>query len=541
MSNINWKSIRCIKWEEDNTLERAKQYKKTGKLPSDWSYMKSYRFRRLYDVFTLENNDLYLVIDNTDDLPDYFTDNNGNLLFQVNLPLKFKVLNNEKERNEIIDNYYRNILSNSYRSSKSLYERLSKEFLNISRRQVEERLKNIEVVQMTSVVNENKIVKPIVSERPFQQIEIDLIDVSSISKNNDGITFLLTCIDTFSKFAWVEPLKNKTSKSIAFTLQQILCREGSPEIISSDNGGEFVNEDFVILCKRWGITHKTSLPFHPQSQGQIERFNGTLKRTIFKYLTDYESKRYIDNLQFLVYSYNTSIHNTTKRTPFEIHKKRFQSYKILDNMVLDNLQKNALKMIENSLKQQQAQEEPLKEGDEVRVGVMFLKSGRKKIGGVNKKSLLHYTKEIYKVIEVERIAPPGGQEKDGLELFTINIDLTDETDRKFYRHQLLKVNTKDLIKTKDKNEKFDFNFNEKFDTEKHISNLSKNTAQKRLLEKEQRLIDADQREEDIDEDALLASQRQLEEEALSNANEKKEEKKLKRIRKQRDPGFFVSL
>jgi transposase InsO family protein len=437
---MNWKSIRSIKWNEDDTINRVKKYKKDGTLHNDWSYMKSYRFRKLFEPFTLENNDLYLVIDNTQDLPPYFRDNSGNLLFQVNLPLKFKVLNNEKERNEVIDNYYRNIMSNGYRSSKSLYERLSKEFLNVSRRQVEERLKNIEVVQMTMPVNENRITKPIVSERPLQQLEIDLIDVSSISKYNDGITFLLTCIDTFSKFAFVEPLKNKTSKSIAFTLQQILCREGSPEVISSDNGSEFINEDFIILCRRWNINHKTSLPYHPQSQGQIERFNGTLKRTIFKYLTDYESKRYIDNLQFLVYSYNTSIHNTTKRTPFEIHRKQFQSFKILDNMVLDNLQKNALKMIENSLKQQNAQQEPLEEGDDVRIGVMFLKSGRKKIGKVNKKSLLHYTKEIYKVIEVE--------EKDGLELFTLNIDLTDEADRKFYRHQLLKVNTQDLVKSK---------------------------------------------------------------------------------------------
>ena len=511
MSDINWKSVRSIRWNEDNTIELVKKYKKDGTLPKEWSYMKSYRFKKLFNSFTLENNDLYLVIDNTDDLPDYFTDNNGNLLFQVNLPLKFKVLNNEKERNEIIDNYYRNILSNSYRGSKSLYERLSKEFLNVSRRQVEQRIKNIEVVQMTMPVNENKIVKPIVSERPLQQIEIDLIDVSSISKHNDGITFLLTCIDTFSKFAWVEPLKNKTSKSIAFTLQQILCREGACEILSTDNGSEFVNEDMVVLCKRWGTNHKTSLPYHPQSQGQIERFNGTLKRTIFKYLTDYESKRYIDNLQFLVYSYNTSIHNSIKKTPFEVFRKKHEQFKILDNMVLDNLQKNALKMIENSLKQQQGQEEQLEEGDEVRIGVIFLKSGRKKIGGVNKKSLLHYTKEIYKVIEIE--------EKEGLELFTLNIDLTDETDRKFYRHQLLKVNTQDLVKTKNKNEKDDFNFNQKFDTEKHISNLAKNTAQKRLLEKEQKEID-----------------KELEDE------ENQEEKKiLKRVRKQRDPGFFVSL
>jgi transposase InsO family protein len=463
------------------------------------------------------------------DLPDYYLDNSGNLLFQVNLPLRLKVLNNEKERNELIQNYYLNILSNAYRGSKSLYERLSREFLNISRRHVQERLKKIELVQITNPIENNKIVKPIVSERCNQQWEIDLIDISSISKNNDGITFLMCVIDTFSKFAFVEPLKNKTSQSIAYTLQNIICKEGSPEVISSDNGSEFVNSHFIELCQRFNIKHKTSLPYHPQAQGQIERFNSTIKKTIFKYLTQHNSKRYIDALQLLVYSYNTSVHNTTKRTPFEIHRKQFQSYKILDNMVFQNIQNNAIKMIENSLKNQQAQQEPLEEGDEVRIGIIFLKSGRKKIGGVNKKSLLNWTKEIYKVVDIE--------EKDGLELYKLDIDLKDENDRLFYRHQLLKINIQELVKTKNKNEKFDYNFGEIFDTEKHISNLAKNTALKRLLEKEQRLIDADQREEEIDKEL-----EDEEKQRLIDADQREEEKKLlKRVRKQRDPGFFVSL
>lgn len=503
---INWKSIRSIRWDE--TIQLVKKYKKTGELPTDWTYMKSYRFRKLYNIFTLENNELFLVITEIQDLPPYFKDNNNNLLFQVNLPLKLKVINNEKERNEIIDNYYKNIMSNAFRSSKSLYERLSKEFLNVSRRQVEERLKNIELVQLTMPVENNKLVKPIVSEKPMEHFEVDLIDVSSIAKQNDGITFLMTVIDTHSKFAFVEPLKNKTSQSIAYTLQSILCREGSPSVISSDNGSEFVNESFIELCHRFNIKHQTSLSYHAQSQGQIERFNSTIKRTIFKYLTQYNSKRYIDALQLLVYSYNTSIHNTTKHTPFEIHRKKFESFKILDNIVFENIQKNAMKMIENSLKNQQAQQEELEVGDEVRVGVMFLKSSRKKLGKLNKKSQLSWTTEIYKVIKIE--------EKDDIKLFKVNIDLDGERPT-YYRHQLLKINTQDLVKTNKKENKFDYNFGEKFDTEQHISNLAKNTAQKRMLNKPQ---------EEINEE--------LEE-------EREAESRPKRNRKQRDPGFFVSL
>ncbi|CAF1130418.1 unnamed protein product [Brachionus calyciflorus] len=51
--------------------------------------------------------------------------------------------------------------------------------------------------------------------------QADLVDVSNISKENRGYKFLLTVIDVFSKFAWVKPIKNKTSESIRQALTEI--------------------------------------------------------------------------------------------------------------------------------------------------------------------------------------------------------------------------------------------------------------------------------------------------------------------------------
>ena len=42
-----------------------------------------------------------------------------------------------------------------------------------------------------------------------EQFQADLADVSSVAKHNDGVKFLLACIDIFSKYAWVVPLENK--------------------------------------------------------------------------------------------------------------------------------------------------------------------------------------------------------------------------------------------------------------------------------------------------------------------------------------------
>ena len=53
------------------------------------------------------------------------------------------------------------------------------------------------------------------------QYQSDLCDVTNIAKDNEGFTFLLTCIDCFSRYAWVKPVKNKSGKEIVKTLESI--------------------------------------------------------------------------------------------------------------------------------------------------------------------------------------------------------------------------------------------------------------------------------------------------------------------------------
>ena len=49
--------------------------------------------------------------------------------------------------------------------------------------------------------------------------QTDLVDMQSLSNHNDGLKFLLTCIDTFSKYAWIRPLKNKYGQSVTEALK----------------------------------------------------------------------------------------------------------------------------------------------------------------------------------------------------------------------------------------------------------------------------------------------------------------------------------
>ena len=73
----------------------------------------------------------------------------------------------------------------------------------------------------------------------------DLADMQLLSKYNKGIRFLLCVIDIFSKYAWVVPLKDKKSASIATAFQSILKQSNrKPNKIWVDKGSEFYNASF---------------------------------------------------------------------------------------------------------------------------------------------------------------------------------------------------------------------------------------------------------------------------------------------------------
>jgi len=77
---------------------------------------------------------------------------------------------------------------------------------------------------------------------PYEQYDADLADVSNISKQNDGVKFLLIVIDVFSRFLYVEPVKKKTGKEVLKAFQDVTTRSKIPKRMRSDKGSEFNNK-----------------------------------------------------------------------------------------------------------------------------------------------------------------------------------------------------------------------------------------------------------------------------------------------------------
>ena len=105
----------------------------------------------------------------------------------------------------------------------------------------------------------------------------DLIDTQAFSKDNNGIKYLLTVIDIFSKFVWIVPLKRKTGQEVANAFSSIL-KERRPSKTGVCRGREFYNKDVQKLIKLYSTENE-------EESCVIERFNRTIKEQMFKYFS----------------------------------------------------------------------------------------------------------------------------------------------------------------------------------------------------------------------------------------------------------------
>ena len=148
----------------------------------------------------------------------------------------------------------------------------------------------------------------------------DLADMSAFSKENDGVEFLLLVIDTFSKYGWIIPLKNKAGKTMVEAFKSIFKEGRKPEKLWTDKGREFYNKDVKDLLKSYLIELYSTE--NEEKSSIVERWIRTMKDKIWKYFTDSRTQRYLDVLPDLLEDYNNTVHSSTEFTPVEVSKKK---------------------------------------------------------------------------------------------------------------------------------------------------------------------------------------------------------------------------
>jgi len=121
----------------------------------------------------------------------------------------------------------------------------------------------------------NNILHLIKSKASFQRIRIDIVEPLIITKKGNG--YIVTAIDYFTKWPIAKAIKEATAKTVSkFIYEKIICEHGCPQVLQSDRGTHFVNRVIQDLSEKFRIKHRLSTPYHPQTNGLVERFNHTL-------------------------------------------------------------------------------------------------------------------------------------------------------------------------------------------------------------------------------------------------------------------------
>lgn len=122
--------------------------------------------------------------------------------------------------------------------------------------------------------DEMKLIKATV---PFERINLDFKGpLPSPTKNK----YLLTIIDEYSRFPFAYPCTDLSASTVTSKLCDLFCLFGTPSYIHSDRGSAFMSNELKTFLHSRGIATSRTTPYNPQGNGQVERLNGTLWRTV---------------------------------------------------------------------------------------------------------------------------------------------------------------------------------------------------------------------------------------------------------------------
>ena len=118
-------------------------------------------------------------------------------------------------------------------------------------------------------------------------------------------------MDHFTRYAQAYATKTKAAQTVADKLyNDFILRFGYPMRFHPDKEAEFENQLLTSLEKICGIRHSRTTPYHPQGNGQVERFNQTLL-SMLRTLPEEKKSRWKDSINKVVHAYNCSRYSTT--------------------------------------------------------------------------------------------------------------------------------------------------------------------------------------------------------------------------------------
>ncbi|GJR43679.1 reverse transcriptase domain-containing protein [Tanacetum coccineum] len=143
------------------------------------------------------------------------------------------------------------------------------------------------------------------------------IDFMGLFPSSRGNKYILVAVDYLSKWVEATTLPTNDALVVCKILKSLFARFGTPRAIISDRGTHFCNYQFAKVMLKYGVTHRLSTAYHPQTSGQVEVSNRGLKR-ILERTVGKNRASWSDKLDDALWAFRTTFKTPTECTPYKL-------------------------------------------------------------------------------------------------------------------------------------------------------------------------------------------------------------------------------
>ncbi|PWA66127.1 reverse transcriptase domain-containing protein [Artemisia annua] len=160
-------------------------------------------------------------------------------------------------------------------------------------------------------------------EMPQNSIQVcEIFDVWGIDfmgpfPSSRGNKYILVAVDYLSKWVEAKALPTNDARVVVKFLKSLFARFGTPRAIISDRGTHFCNDQFAKVMLKYGVTHRLSTAYHPQTSGQVEVSNRGLKRILERTVGENRAS-WADKLDDALWAFRTAYKTPIGCTPYKL-------------------------------------------------------------------------------------------------------------------------------------------------------------------------------------------------------------------------------
>ncbi|GJQ98625.1 reverse transcriptase domain-containing protein [Tanacetum coccineum] len=160
-------------------------------------------------------------------------------------------------------------------------------------------------------------------EMPQNSIQVcEIFDIWGIDfmgpfPSSRGNKYILVAVDYLSKWVEAKALPTNDARVVCKFLKSLFARFGAPRAIISDRGTHFCNDQFAKVMQKYGVTHRLSTAYHPQTSGQVEVSNRGLKRILERTIGENRAS-WSDKLDDALWAFRTAYKTPIGCTPYKL-------------------------------------------------------------------------------------------------------------------------------------------------------------------------------------------------------------------------------